>query len=243
MAPSWSKDSKEFNEQSKKAPVGFFGCDDRGYLYINGHKIPEHFAGFGRGNVVGVELDYSIPSKPAVFISVDGMRTAAIRRELVEGLIPCVILTGQGHSVKLNVGRAQRGKGILVTKTDLKRGVWNIAEDEEDQAGDDDGEEDKKKKKEEVSESDLATIAEINYDVGLDNYNVTQIVETETGPAEEKNVIYEGWNSGFSTKVAGSRTREYLDKFKAFNTFIDPKRTRTLCIERRTRCRASSATG
>merc|ERR1712118_481264 len=76
MAPSWSKDSKEFNEQSKKAPVGFFGCDDRGYLYINGHKIPEHFAGFGRGNVVGVELDYSIPSKPAVFISVDGMRTA-----------------------------------------------------------------------------------------------------------------------------------------------------------------------
>ena len=51
-----SKDSKDFNDLSKKAPVGFFGCDDRGYLYINGHRIPEHFAGFGRGNVVGVEL-------------------------------------------------------------------------------------------------------------------------------------------------------------------------------------------
>ena len=66
-------------------------------MYINGHRIKETFAGFQRGNVVGIEMDYSNPSKPALFMWIDGWRVAAIRRELVEGLIPAVVFTGLGH--------------------------------------------------------------------------------------------------------------------------------------------------
>jgi hypothetical protein len=48
ISPKWSPEGTDY-ELSKKAPSGFFGADERGNLYINGHRIEDsRFAGFSK---------------------------------------------------------------------------------------------------------------------------------------------------------------------------------------------------
>ena len=48
----------------------------------------------------------------------DGLRVGALRQEVEEGLVPCVILNAMMQIVRVNVGRPRRGKGphYMVTR-------------------------------------------------------------------------------------------------------------------------------
>ncbi|CAE7569626.1 RYR1, partial [Symbiodinium sp. CCMP2456] len=118
------EDNRLTGDRRAQAAEGFFGCDEFGHLYISGHRIEDKFGGFKKGSTVGVEIDYSDEAKRAMFIVVDGFRVGAIRREVDEGMVPCIILNGMGQVVRVNVGRPRRGKGLLVKREDTIQEEW-----------------------------------------------------------------------------------------------------------------------
>ena len=98
------EDNRLTGDRRGHAAEGFFGCDEFGHLYISGHRTDDKFGGFKKGSTVGVEIDYTDEAKRAMFISVDGFRVGAIRREVDEGMVPCVIFERNGTG-----GSSQRG--------------------------------------------------------------------------------------------------------------------------------------
>ena len=59
------RDNNLIGDKRASCVEGFFGCDEYGAMYINGHKIPDRYAGFKRGSTVGIEIDYTDDNKKA----------------------------------------------------------------------------------------------------------------------------------------------------------------------------------
>ncbi|CAE8628390.1 unnamed protein product [Polarella glacialis] len=151
-------------------------------------------------------------AKRALFIVVDGLRVGAIRREIEEGLIPCVILNGMGQAVRVNIGRPRRGQGLLLKREDTIQGEWLSYVPK--------------------SQPELdATMVHLDYLITRDQW-VTRVKSDEAGSKGFKEeIIYEGWNAAYQVQTAEKQLAT-LQKFKAFSKAyqVDSRRTRTWCI-------------
>eukprot|EP00913_Durusdinium_trenchii_P025484 g23922.t1 len=203
------EDNRLTGDRRGHAAEGFFGCDEFGHLYISGHRTDDKFGGFKKGSTVGVEIDYTDEAKRAMFISVDGFRVGAIRREVDEGMVPCVILNGMGQVVRVNVGRPRRGKGLLVKREDTLQDEWqSIYKDH--------------------PEPDT-TVIHLSYQVGKDQWFTR--VKSDEGSKYKEECIYEGWNSAFAVQLKDEQLAK-LEKIKAFSRQfqVDSRRVSIWCI-------------
>ncbi|CAJ1419380.1 unnamed protein product [Effrenium voratum] len=189
------EDNRLTGDRRAAAAEGFFGCDEFGHLYVSGHRTEDKFGGFRRGSTVGVEIDYTDETKRAMFIIVDGFRVGAIRREVDEGMVPCVILNGMGQVVRVNVGRPRRGKGLLVKREDTIQEEWQSIFNG-------------------PVEPDT-TVVHLSYQVGKDQW-CTRVKSDEGSKSYKEGCIYEGWNSAFAVQTKDAQLAK-LEKIKAFS--------------------------